>query len=511
MGHNRTTAAFSYLLLAALLIFSFFYNLSKPPIFIWDEARRANDALQMYLRGDWIINYYDDNPQTWSVKSPILLLLQVGCMHLFGVGEFAIRFPSAFAAFTIGSVIWLFCTRYFGKPWIGFLSGSVFAATYAWVFNHAGRTGDYDALLTLFSFSYSICFYTVCINSKKRWHALFWLFLTAAVLIKGAAGLFFLPGLVVFTIVQKRFTFFLRHRLTYIGAACFVAVIGGYYAFREWYAPGFLAAVNGNELGGRYLTQLEGHGLNFFYYAKTIVAWRYTYWVGFLLLSFVVGFFHHSVLVRRLTLFNLVLTGPFFLIISSAQTKLSWYDLPLYPFWSIQIGLLLFYAWQWLQQKYLSHQQQWISNGTAIVLFLLLFALPLRTIFIHNQYRNTAFPWDVHAQERKQALFLQQAIQNNMNLNQHTFLYEDYDRHIHFYVKLLQSKDVNVQLVNTIDSIRPGAKVVVSEKTTAQKLQQQFEARPVAEKWDCTVYLIDRKKNDAKHLGLQKENNNQQP
>ena len=488
MKISRTAAIASYLLLALLLLFSFFYKLGHPPLYIWDEARRANDALQVYLRGDWFISHYDDNPNTWGVKSPILLWLQAGCMHLFGVGEWAIRFPSALAAFGIGSLIWAFCTRYFGKPWIGFLAGSVFASTYAWVFNHAGRTGDYDALLTLFAISYCLSFFALCRTGKNKWFVLFWVFLTLAVLIKGAAGFFYLPGLALFALLQKRLFSLLKNRLLYMGAAFLILTVGGYYLFREWHTPGFLVAVNNNELGGRYLSQLEGHGLNFLYYFKIIVAWRFTYWIVFLLAAFVWGFMQPVQKIRTLTLFNFLLTTTFLLIISSARTKLSWYELPVYPLWAIQIGMLLYAIWQKLQQQFLNQKSRVVKHTVATILLLLVFSFPLRAIYIHHQHTRSGIPWDVHVKERRQALYLQQAIRHKTDLNHYVFFYEAYDRHIAFYIKLLQAKGVQVQLVNTIEAVPAGIRVVVSETTALQKLQQHFNAIPVQQQWGCTVF-----------------------
>ena len=147
-------ASFSILLL--LLIFSFLYNLGFIPIRIWDEGRTATNALNMYLNGNWIVTYFDGMPDMWNTKPPLLIWLQVISMNVFGVSEWAVRFPSAMASILTGLVLWIFSTRYFNKPWLGFLAGAVFASTYPFIYNHAGRTGDFDELLTLFTTIY--CF-----------------------------------------------------------------------------------------------------------------------------------------------------------------------------------------------------------------------------------------------------------------------------------------------------------------------------------------------------------------
>ena len=154
-------------LLLALLLFSFFYKLSLQPVYMWDEARRANDSLQVLLQGDWVIDYYDDNPSTRGTKSPILLWLQAASLSVFGVNEWALRFPNAATSVCIGLLLWVFSYRFFKSGAMGVLAGAVFASTLALVLNHAGRTADYDIFLTLFTTLYTLCFFVYCHNLRS--------------------------------------------------------------------------------------------------------------------------------------------------------------------------------------------------------------------------------------------------------------------------------------------------------------------------------------------------------
>lgn len=390
-------------LLLALLLFSFFYKLSLQPVYMWDEARRANDSLQVLLQGDWVIDYYDDNPSTRGTKSPILLWLQAASLSVFGVNQWALRFPNAAISVCIGLLLWVFSYRFFKSGAMGVLAGAVFASTLALVLNHAGRTADYDIFLTLFTTLYTLCFFVYCHNLQNKWLCWFWLFLTLAVLIKGVAGFFFIPGFVIYALVQKNFKTLLYNKWLYAGCLFLIAVVASYYALREWHAPGFLEAVYGNELGGRYLQELEQNGQPHLYYFRNFW-WRYPFWLYLLLPAFLVGFFAPSAKAKAFSRFTAILSITYLLIISSSKTKLQWYDVPLYPLLALQIGWLLYFGWLWLQQQWLITASNAVKIALGGSLFALLFATPFRLI---HQHITTL---DHYSSDHEQALFLQQAI-----------------------------------------------------------------------------------------------------
>jgi len=64
-------------------------------LFDWDEINFAESAREMLVTGDWFnvrINY-----ESFWEKPPLFIWMQALCMKLFGVGEFAARFPDAVA------------------------------------------------------------------------------------------------------------------------------------------------------------------------------------------------------------------------------------------------------------------------------------------------------------------------------------------------------------------------------------------------------------------------------
>jgi hypothetical protein len=322
-----------------------------------------------------------------------------------------------------------------------------------------------------------------CHSLHHKWLRWFWLFLTLAVLIKGVAGFFFLPGLALYALVQKHLKTLLYNKWLYAGLLFLIVVAGSYYALREWNAPGFLQVVYANELGGRYLQELEQNGQPLFFYFGNFW-WRYPFWLYLLMPAFLVGLFSPSAKARAFSQFTAILSITYLLIISSSKTKLVWYDIPLYPLLALQVGWLLYWVWQWLQKQWLITTSHAVKIALGGSLFALLFAVPFRLVY--QQITHL----DDNASDREQAYFLQQAIRQKKDLNNHTFLYEDYDRHIRYYTNRLQAENVKVRLCNVVDEVKPGTYVVTSEDSTRQKLLQRYEVSQPVKAFGCDIYYI---------------------
>ena len=59
-----------------------FGYLDSYPIRIWDEARLAINAYEMLKNGDFIVTHYDNNPDMWNTKPPLMIWCQVFFMKI---------------------------------------------------------------------------------------------------------------------------------------------------------------------------------------------------------------------------------------------------------------------------------------------------------------------------------------------------------------------------------------------------------------------------------------------
>ena len=82
-----------YYILAGLALLFFFPCLGWVHLFDWDEINFAECSREMLLTGDWMRPQIDFEP-FWE-KPPLFLWMQAASMSLFGVSEFAARFPNA--------------------------------------------------------------------------------------------------------------------------------------------------------------------------------------------------------------------------------------------------------------------------------------------------------------------------------------------------------------------------------------------------------------------------------
>ena len=100
------------LLLISLLIFSYFplfLNLDVLPIVLWDESRLALSALEMNENNDYLIAHFQNMPDMWNTKPPLMIWIQVMMLKIFGTNELAIRLSSAIAGLlTVLSIYFFF-------------------------------------------------------------------------------------------------------------------------------------------------------------------------------------------------------------------------------------------------------------------------------------------------------------------------------------------------------------------------------------------------------------------
>src|SRR5690606_8195346 len=94
------------------------------------------------------------------------------------------------------------------------------------------------------------------------------------------------------------------------------------------------------------------HNHPFDLYFKQIIGPHFGYWFVLFVIGLFLGFTHKLKFIRELSLFSLLCALVFFFIISSSQTKLFWYDAPLYPFMAIVAAIPFWRLSAYLLEKY---------------------------------------------------------------------------------------------------------------------------------------------------------------
>ena len=128
----------------------------------------------------------------------------------------------------------------------------------------AARSGDYEALLTLWTTTYLIAGYLFLTpgtpeHRDPRWLAIGAVAVALAFMTKSVGGLAFVPALLVYATMTKQLRWLLVSRSAWVSAAIVALVVIGWYATREWLDPGYVDAALHNDVFGRALTAIDGH------------------------------------------------------------------------------------------------------------------------------------------------------------------------------------------------------------------------------------------------------------
>jgi len=312
-----------------------FYGLGKLPIVQWDESRLAVNAAEMHQSREFIVTTYEYQPDLYNTKPPLMIWLQVVSIQCFGLTEWAIRFPSALAGLL---TIWLVGLIVFRK------SNSVLTTCLAMltlttcdglIQLHGSMTGDYDALLVFFLLAALFQCLHYLENGKQSNLSVFIFFVAASIMTKSAAAVLFFPVYGFCFIYISGFK-----KMKILMAAILLALLPFliFITYREKFAPGYLDAMWQNDFGGRFANGKDGHEGPWYYYIEHLFTFRFNWFIWCLVPAIVWAFIKQN---KTIILYSVAIF-IYLLLISIAQTKLEWYDIPLLPLIAIVISLTCF-------------------------------------------------------------------------------------------------------------------------------------------------------------------------
>jgi len=471
MKNNIRGEIVIYTILLALLYMPLFGHLNTLPIRTWDEARVAVNALEMYETSNYLIPTYNFEPEMWNTKPPLLLWFQNAWMHLIGINELAIRLPSAIASFVTCICLLFFCTYYLKQKWLGILAIIILITTDGYIDIHASRTGDYDALLTMFTTLYCLSFYIYLNKKQPLYLYVFFICIGLAVLTKSITAFFFLPGIFIYALHKNEVLSLIKNKHFYIGSFLCIALFSWYYLLREQFNPGYLFAVYENELGGRFLNDIENNSGSFWYYLSNIVSGRFCFW--FLLIPGYFIFKKSYPINNNIQLLHylLFLTISFLLIISLAQTKLTWYDVPIYPLLALLIAIIFYQpALIFLENSYSTKANNKMILG---LIMLSIFYLPYSHIF-EKTYKPQEKAYEY--EHYRLGYFLKDAVNKNNPIEFNYICFNGYYVQNEFYTKLLSTKENNIKFIDW-KKLNKGEKVIASQNNIIQYIQSNYNSK----------------------------------
>lgn len=158
--------------------------LGQVHLFDWDEINFAEAAREMVVSGDWINVQINFEP-FWE-KPPLFIWLQAAAMKVFGVNEFAARFPNVIIGFVTVLVLYFPVLKQYGKQAAVF---TVLLYLGSFTPHFYFKSGIIDPLFNLFMYL-SVLYLVYATQRRTHLHfALSGLFLGLAILAKGPAAL----------------------------------------------------------------------------------------------------------------------------------------------------------------------------------------------------------------------------------------------------------------------------------------------------------------------------------
>ncbi|MBW4673299.1 MAG: glycosyltransferase family 39 protein [Desmonostoc geniculatum HA4340-LM1] len=381
MGRNSTlglTASILWLMVIGWIAFG--WNLGSIGLIDETEPLFAEASRQMFITGDWITPFF--NGDTRFDKPALIYWCQAIAYAIIGVNEWAVRLPSAIAAFG------LICLAFYTVQWylakqdeleqvsrptrrylISFLAAALMALngeTIIWA-----RTGVSDMLLTGCMASALLCFFLgYAKGGRKRageaggaggtggeritnapfpnnWYLGCYVLIAAGILTKGPVGIV-LPGLIIFAFLLYvgKLREVLREMRPLVGILIIFGLSVPWYALVIWRNGwNYINAFFGYHNLERFTEVVNGHSAPWYFYFIIVLLGFAPYSVYLPVAIFRLKFWQRShwrslERFQQLSLFAWFWFAGIFGFFSIAVTKLPSYVLPLMPAAAILVALL---------------------------------------------------------------------------------------------------------------------------------------------------------------------------
>jgi len=410
--HLFSDYRFHLALLAVFSIVLIFSKLAGNGLANYDDCFYAQKAKEILQTKSWMTIHWNHEPS--FPNPPFYLWLAALSYKIFGVGEYAAKFPSALMGVSTILLLYFFAKYLFGS-WMGFLSSFVLSTTF--MFTRYARHAMFDVTL---SFFVCLSMFALVLSLRKngRYFLLWGLSIGIAVLTKSVLGLFPLVITVLYLLIVGRWkTFFSGYFL----AGCGIIVLLGFsWYFHQYMTFGqrFLDAHFGELIIRRGLLSESEPWHRHLSYLRVLLI-HYWPWLPFLLIGFVKfskkawGRDENAIL---LLLWLLAILAT----MSMMKARIRWYILPIFP----AAAMLSAHALHGLLKGRRKVIFAKVALGIGIVATIVINATPLQISKERKLDVRTIAPYVRHFGNRNANIV---AFRQNFNsLNFSLLFYSDY-------------------------------------------------------------------------------------
>ena len=245
-----------------------------------DEGSNAEAAREMLETGDWISPTLNYEPR--YAKPAFTYWLISGSYLLWGINEFAARFPSAVSGLCLIFLQYAFVRKWYGGR-VAFLSSIMLLLNME--FLGINRMVLTDPELVVFTTMAGYAFWQGMQESRTtaRWYFLvFYLGMGCAMLVKGPVGIIIpLMGAIPYLTLTRQWKTFWGKGIPVLGVALVVLVAAPWYvAMFQIHGDAYWAAAQANTTG-RFMSPMEGHGGTLLFYIPILLVGFFP-WSAFL-------------------------------------------------------------------------------------------------------------------------------------------------------------------------------------------------------------------------------------
>ncbi len=462
------------LLLLSLIIFSIY----QQPIYIWDEAIYANNALEMANNNRYWVFTNNDVPDHYNSKPPLVLWLQSVSFGLFSYTEFALRLPTFLALLGVLFLFFLLAKKRKLPAGIFIVASFILLTTRGAIRPHVFLSGDLDGVLVFFTTA--LCFIHLGQNTQKEVSdtsiMLSILCLLGGYFTKSTAVLLILPSLLAGYCYAENIRSLLKNKVLYIGLCLVLCIVMSYYILRERYDPGYMQVVWDSEFT-RYTSKVMSWQVQpFYFYFKNILT-RFNPYYSILTLLVAMPY----VLLRnrqhtRLVFHIFILCLGYLMIISIPAIKLEWYDAPVYPLWSFGLSIMLYELYASLKNK--ATQSVFTATTSTVVICLsacflawkMCVSLTATRIYEPQEEEAAALKHVDEVYHLPSYAVLMDVEENKMH---------HFDA-LHFYIKSFRlNEHKTVILKRTLVEVLPNDSLIVTQQYKIDSLQSIFSIKQI--------------------------------
>ena len=319
-------------LVAIISIIIVFSNLGGIPLLDPDEPVYAETPKEMYIFNEFV------SPRIfgeyWYDKPPMYYWLVAASYKIFGMNEFAARFPSAILAVICTLVVYLSGRRLFNER--AGIAGALVLTT-SIEFFYLGKAAVTDMTLLLFLTISLLSF----IEKKYYWA---YIFAGLATLVKGPIGLLF-PGAIVFTyiLITRNWSQLTKMKIASGLLVYAIVALPWYVIMYSLHGSAFIDTFLGFHNVTRFTSPEHPEGVLWYYYVPVLILGFFP-WTAIMLQSMWASLTKSKLDFPVLLFFN-IWAMVIFVFFTISQTKLVSYILPMYPPLAMIVGWYIDRLW----------------------------------------------------------------------------------------------------------------------------------------------------------------------